>query len=756
LPLGASIVIVLVAVFFLWMRPFSAAIGTSPSVVPRRSVAVLVFKNLSGRSDQAWLSTALSDWLTTELSAGEQLRTIPAESVARIRLEFPGADIGALGKENLMRIGKDLGTDLVVVGSYASLGNEGGGQIRLDLRLKDTRTGEVLEAISETGSESRLFELISHAGERLRTKLGIQAVTREQAAEVAVALPSNHDAARLYSEGLAKLRVFDALAARDLLQKATEIEPTFALSYSGLASAWAALGYESSARSNAKRAFELASSLPRAERLLVDCRYHQISKDWDKAIEIYRALFDFYPDSVDYGLALAIAQTSGGHGREALLTAEALQKLPSPNDPRIDLAEASAAESLGDFKRDLAACTRAVEKARAVGASLLVAPAQIERAWALANLGRVEEAASAASEAEKIFAATGDRRGVARSINFRGIVLQNQGNALAAKREYESALAIYREIGNKKGVADELDNLGDVLFALAELEASRRSYQQSLVAHEEIGNQDGVALAKGALGPVLLALGDHEGAKRTSQESVDICEKIGDRSKEAIGLAGVGSDLRMEGNLEESGKYESQAVSIFEQIGDTQSAARVQLILAELLIDEGKSSEAVSLTRKAADEFERGKLPREKALANVILARALLTQGDVDRAGKALEKAVSMSGSYHDRNVELLVDVTAAQVHASSGHLEDRIRAEKKLQKLLQEATTRGFAGYALEARLALGELEMLSNAASARRNLEILQRDSSEKGFGLYAQKVTKLLNPPKLSRGLSQNRVN
>jgi eukaryotic-like serine/threonine-protein kinase len=757
-PLGAAIVIVLAAIFFLRVRPAWNVMGSSPSVVPRRSVAVLGFKNLSGRADQAWLSTALSDWLTTELSAGEQLRTIPAESVARMRLELSVADIETLGKESLMRIGKDLGTDLVIVGSYATLGKEPGGQIRLDLRLEDTRTGEALEAISETGSESRLFDLISHAGDRLRTKLGIRAVTREQAVEVAVALPSNHDAARLFSEGLAKLRVFDALAARDLLQKVIDIEPTFALSYSALASAWAGLGYEERARLNAKRAFELSSSLPRAERLLVEGQYHETSKEWEKAIEIYQALFDFYPDSLDYGLALAISQTSGGHGRDALATTEALQKLPTPlgDDPRIDLVEADAAESLGDFKRDLAASSRAAEKARSLGASLLVAPAQIERAWALANLGRVEEAASAASEAEKIFASTGDRRGVARSVNFRGIVLQNQGNALAAKQKYESALSIYREIGNKKGVADELDNLGDVLFALAELDASRKSYEQSLAAHAEIGNQDGVALAKGALGPVLLALGDHEGAKRSSQESVTICQRIGDRSKAAIGLAGVGSALRMEGNLEESRKYESHAVSMFEQIGDTQSAARFQLILSELLIDEGKAFEAVSLARKSVDEFERKKLPRDEALANAVWARALLSEGDEEHARSAIHKAVALTGTYRDRNVELLVDLTAAQVRASSGHLEDRIGAEKNLQKLLQEASTRGYAGYVLEVRLALGELEMLSSAASARRHLETLQKESTEKGFGLIVQKVTKLLNPPRVSQGLSQNRAN
>jgi serine/threonine protein kinase len=67
---------------------------TSPSFPQRRSVAVLGFHNLSQKPENAWLSTALSEMLTTELAAGEQLRTIPGENVTRMRndLSLPEAD----------------------------------------------------------------------------------------------------------------------------------------------------------------------------------------------------------------------------------------------------------------------------------------------------------------------------------------------------------------------------------------------------------------------------------------------------------------------------------------------------------------------------------------------------------------------------------------------------------------------------------------------------------------------------------------
>src|ERR1700740_2506884 len=153
-------------------------------------------------------------------------------------------------------------------------------QIRQDVRLQDTRSGETADAISEAGTEAHLLDLVSRAGEHLRQKLGVRAVTIEEAAEVAIALPSKSEAAKLYSEGLTRLRVFDALAARDLLRKAVATEPTFAPSHAALAKAWAQLGYDENAKSEAKKAFDLSANLPRAERLLVEGRYRARTREW--------------------------------------------------------------------------------------------------------------------------------------------------------------------------------------------------------------------------------------------------------------------------------------------------------------------------------------------------------------------------------------------------------------------------------------------------------------------------------------------
>ena len=84
---------------YLIRRP--AAHSRAASVPVRRSVAVLGFKNLSGRSDEAWLSTALSEMLNTELGAGEKLRMISGEDVAHTKNDLSLSDADSLGRDSL-------------------------------------------------------------------------------------------------------------------------------------------------------------------------------------------------------------------------------------------------------------------------------------------------------------------------------------------------------------------------------------------------------------------------------------------------------------------------------------------------------------------------------------------------------------------------------------------------------------------------------------------------------------------------------
>src|SRR5882672_10593979 len=736
--------VILAAITFTRIQASSGPSGFANGNNLRQSVAVLGFKNLSGEAQDAWLSTAFSDWLMTELTAGEQVRTIPAESVARMKTELSLTDVDTLSADSLIRIRKNLGTDFVVVGSYAMFGAKSDVQIRLDVRLQNTRNGETAGAFSETGTENHLLDLVSRAGEHLRTKLGVRAVTREEAAEVAIALPSKSETAKFYSEGLVRLRAFDALKASELLQSAIAVEPAYALSHAALAKAWAQLGYDENARAEAKKAFDLSSNLSRAERLLVEGRYRETSRDWDKAAEIYRALFQFFPDNLDYGLALANADYRANKWKDTLTTIAALRELPAPlrDDPRIDLAEQDAARSLGDTKRSEAALVKAAEKAHAAGASLLLAKTRLAQAWLFENLGRFSEVEAAVREAKRLYIAANDRGGVAEATTLGAIALKNQGDYLGAKKGYEEVLALYRQIGNRTGLAAENDNIGDILVYLGDLEGARRGYETALAIYHEVGDQNGEALAKNGLGDVFLALGNHREAMEMFEGSLAICRRIGNRGREAGALAGKARVHRIQGDLAQALKEETEARIIFDEIGDKTEVAHVDLLLSELFLDEGKSAQAAALARRAVDVFEKTKGTSDKASANLLLARTLLVDGHIVDARKIVDQVVGVAIETHNRELGLSAALTAARVRAASGNSSETNESLRRLDRVITDASTTRFEGLVLEARLAKGEIEMASADPSAgRAYLEALQKDAAKEGFQLIVQKASAAL---------------
>ena len=177
-------------------------------------------------------------------------------------------------------------------------------------------------------------------------------VTTAESSSLRGSLPEDPEAARAYAEGLEHLRTFDTLAARELLSTAVRAAPQHALSHSALAVASGLLGYDAESSIEAKKALDLSRNLSLEDRLFIEGRYYESMRAWDKAVDLFRTLYNYYPDNVEYGLRLAAAQTQSGDGRGALVLLQRLRELPSAAlDPRLDLSEAETAFTISDLNR---------------------------------------------------------------------------------------------------------------------------------------------------------------------------------------------------------------------------------------------------------------------------------------------------------------------------------------------------------------------------------------------------------------------
>jgi|SRR5579862_2117605 len=738
----ATLVLLLVGMALYILRPrhgpplSTAQARTSiPPVRIRRSVAVLGFRNLPGRSEDNWLSSAFCEMLNTELAAGGQLRMIPGEDVARAKGELPLRDEGSLGKSTLQRLRTNPGADVVILGSYTMLLNGAERKIRLDVRLQDTADGETIAEESASGDEKDLFNLVSDLGGKLRRSLGVPAPSESIEIATRAALPSNEKAARLYAEGRARLWAFDYFAARDLLDKAVAADPDFPLAHAALSDVWWHTGYDAKAGTEAKRALELSDHLSQEQRLLVEGQYQRTVQEWPRAVETYRSLFHLFPDNLDYGLLFASAQMHLS-ATESLQTLATLRHLPPPlgNDARIDMTEASAWINR-DFTKAHAAANLAIEKATVQGAPVIVS-----RTYGI--LCQQEPAIDASTEAIDICRnalegalAAKDPNGEAMMRTDLAALYYLRGDLTQSAEMLQQAVKKFKQVGNRDGVATALSNFADARFSQGDLMEARKLLEESIPEYQAVDDKEGVVLNLDSLGDIWRQSGELDKAEAAYRQAEGIARKIDDKNATAYVLNGMGDVALDRGDLVLSRKRYEESLDLRNQAGEKQSAAESRVSLARLAIEEGHASQAEISARSCKEQFQQEQQDDDALSASLVVIDSLLAQGKQDEAQKEIEAALQLGNKSQNRFLHLQFELVRGRVLLASSHPE---ASHMLFQKTGSDAEHHGFVGLKLENDLALAEFANKTNhRTQAQMELRALQKAASSKGFGLMARKA-------------------
>ena len=533
-----------------WMAIVAAALCVSLGawfLMPKRhraavrmSVAVLGFRNLSAAAETSWIDPAVSELIGIELGAGQRLRTLPAENVARMRRELSVTPQSMYPAQTLERIGTNLGADYAVAGAYQTHGE----RVRLDIVLFDLRRGQQIAAIGDESAQDKLSDLALECARRIRAHLGVRLSSVQGDSGYPPAEPA---AMESYARGMERLRQSDALGALPYLERAATFTPVNPLVRSGLAAAWSQLGLDNRAIQEAKQAFDSSSQLGRVEQLEIEGRYRELAHDWQRAIQVYQALFTLLPDDLEYGLMLANAETRGGQARDALNVVNALRKLPAPigDDPRIDLAEAQSAGALADFAHTRRAAHSAAEKAGKRGARLQYARARLLESGAMQNLD-IAGFADVRAEARGICAELGDRACVAAALRIEANYWAVAGTPAKARPLYAASLHIAGEIGNQLEKLNALMGMGYTEQSQGDLKASELDYRAALEVGTEIGPQKRHSVCLD-LADVLAAQGRLVESRALAEEALDGSRQASDQENIGLAQAALAHVLALQG-----------------------------------------------------------------------------------------------------------------------------------------------------------------------------------------------------------------
>lgn len=751
-----------------------------PVGTARPSVAVLEFKNLGGPSD-AWLGTALAEKLTTELAAGDRVRTVSGNDVATTTTDLSLAGMITFNQGLLAKVHTNLGSDYIVRGSYSSSSSAAipsARAIHVDLQLQPTQSGETASSFSYDGTVDQISELVERIGTDLRQKLGVPSPSDQDSKAAQAASPSNPEALQRYAEGLKKLRTLDALGARDDLQAAVQLEPHYALAHAALADAWQILGYDKNAEEEAKNALDNSKTLGMVDRNVIEARYSAITHNWDRAIEIYQSLWGLNHDEPKYLLDVAEIRVDADMGDEALKMLNELRKAEkdADKDPRIDYEEALADEKISDVRAEHIAAERAVKNALAEDAQLLAAHAYWQDCGALLALGDLKEAEAACQNAKQRADSAAGRLVQARALTNLGRIMQQQGKLSEALELHKTALATAKDIGSQKDIIGALLNIAEVQSSQGQIAESQKNQDEAIEIAKRIGDTQQIliwenlrgadlytqgdytaakaiydaAIATGRtagdrgmtsdalqnLGILLFQTGDLAGADQNLREALTIAEKAHLQSERASALANLGDVAMARGELGNAQKSYQDALALSTKIGDQANIGSGRLGLAKLALEKGDAAESVAHARQAIDKFQATRLVDSEGDARNTLAHALMAQGKLAEAQSEISGAEGIG--VQDQIVKLSLAITAALLKARMGRTSE---AQSGLSTTLAGAEKLKLVGMQFEVRLAQGEIEESIDSSLARAQLRTISQEARTAGYLLVAVNAARKL---------------
>ena len=622
---GIATVILLAIVGYVFRGALFSPAKKSVAAPPV-SLAVIPFQNKSGDTSWDWLGPSLADMLSTDVGQSAHLRAVSSDRVQQVFHDLRIAPNSTVDSTTLGRVAEFTNADTMVWGQYTKLGD----QIRIDATLQDRKHNRTIQVKAEAANQQDLSAAVDRLAAQIRSNLALSPdLVKELQAQSFKPTSTSVDALRDYNLGLQLLRQGNNLEAKRQLESATKEDPQFAVAYSRLGEAYAALGYDGDAEQASRRALDLSQNLPLAQKYFIEASLARVTKDNQKALAAYDNLAKSFPDNLDVQFALG-----------------------------------SLYEDAGDL-----------DKARSYYANVLKADGK--NLDALLAMGRVEiksgnpqKGLDPLDQARHIAIDLDNQEQQALILQATGIAYKLMNKPAEALRNYEDSMAINQRLGQKRGVAASLAEIAQVQLTLGKPDAALAAYNEALKTRQEIG-------AKKEAGDTLIDLGDlylernqPDKALPMFKEALQIQRDAGDETYQALCLNNIGSAYLQKGEGADALTYLQQSLQLREKLNVPDAIAETLHNLGAAYANLGQYDQAMTSNMRGLDLYRKADNKQGIATLSNSVGLVFEEQGRLGPAVSAMQDAISALRATGDRSntmAQSLTDLAGALAEAGRG-----------------------------------------------------------------------------------------
>jgi tetratricopeptide (TPR) repeat protein len=721
-----ALVLVVGATGFLLRDRLLSRAPTAAVSTPGRSTSlfILPFRNASGESALDWLGPTVANMLRTEVGQSASLRTVSGDRVAQILTDLRIGSDTNLDPATITRLARFGSANTALWGQYVKFGSE----IRIDATLQDLTTERTVALKAQAANEADLPDAIGRLALSVRENLALPPDAVKALAASALRPSSKSvQALRYYNEGVDLSRQGKNLEAVKKFEVSTQEDANFALAYSKLGEAYAALGRAPDAERFSRQAIGLSDALPPQEKYLVLGSRARILNDHQKAIEYYEKLDKMMPGSDEVIFALAnLYEDTGAYDKALERFTQLLQHDPKYVDAlrgagRVEYNTGKANEALGHLTPALAiAIQLGNDEAKAAILHELGVTYQL--------LNKRDDALSNFQQSLEIERRIGRKRGIADDLHGIAQVQDDSGQSDLALESYTDALNLRREIGDKRGIANVLLDLGGHYWARGRYDEALSRFKEALQAQREVHNQTYEALALNNIGAVYLSTGKYDDARTHLEGALALRERINVPLDTADTLHNLGDIELKTGEYEAAVDRYMKALTLRREMGDKRGTAIEQYSLGRLFEYQGRYGAAVDSRTDAVKIFT------EIGEGGVWMARSLAGQGSAlsqagqfDDAQNILTQAVTRA--QEARNNELVAQVLNLQGDASF-YRGDFTAARQRYQQSGDMGRVNKLPEVEMVSRLNLAKVDLREGRSQSPSALQGLRAQAEELGL--------------------------